>query len=270
MELKDKKLFLLDMDGTLYLGDNVFENTHDFLRRIKSNGARYYYLTNNSSKSSDDYVTRLKKYGIPSVPEDFITSGDVTLDHLKENYSDCLFYVFGTTSLKKKLQAEGIRVTDRLEDGIGGLLLGFDTELTFQKLEDSCILLGRDIHYIATHPDLVCPTAYGSVPDCGSIISILENATGRRPYVIGKPKPDMIYQAIKRAGCQPEEAVMIGDRIDTDIASGRNAGIDTILVLSGEGTEEEAKEKGILPTYVMKDIGEVYHAICKNKAERDA
>ena len=135
--------------------------------------------------------------------------------------------------------------------------MGFDTELTFQKLEDACILLGRGVDYLATNPDWVCPTWYGSVPDCGSVCEMLFRATGRRPQVIGKPQPAMARLAMEWVGATPEETVMVGDRLYTDIASGEAAGIDTVFVLSGEGTRADLEESPVHPTWVLDGIGDI-------------
>ncbi len=257
-KLKSKRLFLLDMDGTIYLDNELFDGTTDFLKYVKSIGGRYMFLTNNSSKSVEKYVEKIASLGIKSTSEDFLTSVNATEDYLsKKNYKK--IYVFGTKALKEQLV--NFPITDKLEDDIDCLLIGFDTELTFQKLEDACILLNRDIDYIATNPDYVCPTWYGSVPDCGSIADILYNATKKRPYVVGKPKPDMVHLAIKKTGFTPEETVIIGDRLYTDIACGVNAGVSSLFVLSGEGTMEDIAAFGIKPTFIFENIRAVYHAL---------
>ena len=262
MKLSEKKLFLLDMDGTLYLGDDLFEGTVDFLNQVKKNGARYIFVTNNSSKSADAYVAKLKKLGIESTKEDFYTSTDATILHIKNKFLGRKFYVVGTRSFVNQLSEAGINVTEELSDDISGLIISNDNELTFKKLEDACIILLRDdIEYIATNPDWVCPTSFGYVPDCGSFAQMLEKATGKSPYFIGKPKPDMLLLSMEKFGIKKEEAVMIGDRVYTDIASGYNAGIDTIFVLSGEGTMEDAKGSSTPPTYIMENINEVYRNI---------
>ena len=134
--------------------------------------------------------------------------------------------------------------------------MGFDTELTFQKLEDACILLNRGVEYVATNPDWVCPTWYGSVPDCGSVAEMLYRATGRRPRFIGKPEPDMVELAVKETDFTKEQTILLGDRLYTDIKSGVRAGVDTVLVLSGEATLKDLAASDVKPTYVMKDIRE--------------
>ncbi len=258
--LKNKKLFLLDMDGTLYLDNDLFEGVHEFLAHIKSIGGRYLFLTNNSSKSVNKYVEKMESLGIKTSADDFLTSSQATSLFLKKKQYHKI-YVFGTDSLKEELSC--FNITDKLEDDIDCLVMGFDTQLTFQKLEDACILLGRNIDYIATNPDYVCPTAYGYVPDCGSVSDMIYNATKRRPQFIGKPKPEMALLAMAKTGYSKEETVLIGDRIYTDIACGVNAGIDSIMVLSGESTRADIEKYKINPTFVLKDVSEILEILKK-------
>lgn len=262
-ELKNKRLFLLDMDGTIYLDDDLFDGTLDFLAHVKSVGGRYLFLTNNSSKGIDKYVEKLARLGIESCADDFLTSTDATIFYLKaKNHKK--IYAFGTASFKKQLSDAGLPIVDTLEDGIDCLCVSNDWELTFKKLEDSCIILRDDVDYIATNPDWVCPTWYGSVPDCGSFCEMLYRATGKRPKFIGKPQPDMVYLALERTGYEKDDALMIGDRLYTDIACGVNAGIDSAFVLSGEGTLEDLRASDTKPTYVYGNIREILNDIEKN------
>lgn len=252
-DLKQKKLFLLDMDGTIYLDQELFDGTIDFLNYVKQIGGRYLFLTNNSSKGVDKYMEKLTSMGIPALPEDFLTSVHATIFYLKTK-SYRKIYVSGTESFFRQLKESGLPVTNRREEGIDCFCMGFDTELTFEKLENACILLNTGIDYIATNPDWVCPTWYGSVPDCGSIAQILETATGRKPLFIGKPEPLMVELALCETGYPKEEAVLIGDRLYTDIACGVNAGISSIFVLSGEGTEEDLKHSPVKPEFMYQNI----------------
>lgn len=258
MDLAGKKLFLLDLDGTLYLGDRLFDGTADFLRRVREGGGRYLFVTNNSSRGTAAYVERMERLGIPAAAEDFLTSVDALIWYLRGRYDGALIYAFGTRTFRRQLREAGFRVTDRREPGISLLVCGFDTELTFQKLEDACILLGgSEVEFIATNPDWVCPTPWGAVPDCGSVCEMLFRATGRRPKVIGKPEPEMALLAMERWGCSREETLLIGDRIYTDIACGVRAGIDTAFVLSGEGVPEDIEKYGVRPTATFRDIREI-------------
>lgn len=261
--LKNKKLFLLDMDGTIYLDNSLFDGTLDFLSYVKEIGGKYLFLTNNSSKSVVSYVEKLKNLGIDAVESDFLTSVDAAKSLIYGKYKK--IYVLGTQSLKNDLKSSGFNITDKLEDGIDCLLMGFDTELSFKKLEDACILLRDDIDYLATNPDYVCPTWYGYVPDCGSIADIIYNATKKRPYFIGKPRPDMVNLAIKKTGFTKDETVIIGDRIYTDIACGVNAKIDSVMVLSGEATMDDVNNGDIKPTYIFDGIKHIVNTLKKGE-----
>ncbi len=264
-KLKNKKLFLLDMDGTIYLDNDLFDGVLDFLDHIRSIGGKYMFLTNNSSKSVTKYIEKLSKLGICSDATDFLTSTDATALYLQKcGYKK--IYAFGTSSFKAQLLGSGLPITDSLEDDVDCLCMGFDTELTFQKLEDACILLNRGVDYIATNPDWVCPTWYGFVPDCGSVAEMLFNATKRRPKFIGKPQPEMIFLAMEYTGFSKEETIMFGDRLYTDIKSGENAGVDTVFVLSGEGTMETLQETDVKPTYIFENVKEFYETVCKCSA----
>lgn len=255
--LKDKKLFLLDMDGTIYLDEDLFDGTLDFLDYVRKIGGKYIFLTNNSSKSVDKYIEKLGRLGIETTPDDFLTSTNATVLYLeKKNYHK--IYALGTTSFKEQLRDANLPITDCLEDDIDCLCMGFDTELTFQKLEDACILLNRGVDYIATNPDWVCPTWYGYVPDCGSVSQMLFNATKRKPRFIGKPEPTMALLAMEKTGFKPEETAVIGDRLYTDIACGVNAAISSIFVLSGEGTMEDVEQSDVKPEFIYENIRKIY------------
>ena len=265
MNLSNKKLFLLDMDGTLYLDDELFDGTLDFLHYVRESGGKYVFVTNNSSKGADAYVKKMIRLGIEATEDDFYTSTDATILYLKTNYPGKRFYSIGTRSFTDQLINAGIDAVTELTDNISGIVMGNDNELTFKKLDDACRLLKNDIVYIATNPDWVCPTSFGYVPDCGSFAEMLFRATGKKPYFIGKPRPDMLNLSVEKLGYTKDEAVMIGDRVYTDIAAGYNANIDTIFVLSGEGTLEDAKASDTPPTYIMQNIREVLNNIKNNK-----
>ena len=262
--LKSKKLFLFDMDGTLYLGDRLFSFTKELLKTIKAQGGKYLFMTNNSSKSVSAYIKKLETLGIDACYEDFITSSQATAYYLKNNHKDSTLYVCGTQSLKDELSSQGFKITENLDE-VECIVMGFDTELTFKKLEDvSYMLATRDLPYIATNPDYVCPTEWGSVPDCGSVCDMIFNATAKRPTVIGKPTPLMPQLAMQNWGYSAEETVVIGDRIYTDVLSGINAGVTAVLVMSGETDEkilEESKEK---PDIVLADCGELMDILKEN------
>lgn len=256
------RLYLFDMDGTLYLGDRLYDFTVPLLQELKKSGRRYLFMTNNSSKSVEDYIEKLKKLGISAEREDFITSSQATAYYLQDHYPGRTLYVCGTKSLKRELRQAGFAVTEDVEKA-QCIVMGFDTELTFQKLRDvSYLLLTRpDIPYIATNPDYVCPTEFGSVPDCGSVCDMIFNATGKRPVVIGKPGPLMPELAMAHTGYKKAETAVVGDRIYTDVKSGLNAGITGILVMSGETTPEILAASPDKPHLVLQDASEILDAI---------
>ena len=256
--LKNMKLYLFDMDGTLYLGDRLYSFTQELLQTIRAKGGTYLFMTNNSSKSVVDYIKKLDKLGIAATKEDFITSSQATAYYLQKHHKGQTLYVCGTNSLKQELMDNGFDVTQDL-DKVECIVMGFDTELTFQKLHDvSYLLLTRpELPYIATNPDLVCPTEFGSVPDCGSVCGMIYNATGKKPVVIGKPSALMPQLAMERLGYGKDETCVVGDRIYTDVKSGLNAGITGILVMSGETTYEILAESDDKPHLVLQDAGEI-------------
>ena len=235
MDFSKIRLFLFDMDGTLYLGNDLFPFTKPMLDEIKKQGKTYLFMTNNSSKSVLDYVKKLEKLGIPAVYDDFITSSQATADYLTKNQ---------------------------------GVVMGYDTELTYQKLDDvsKLLTLKKDIPYIAANPDWVCPTEYGYVPDCGSVATMICNATGRNPHFIGKPRPEMPLAAMARISQKDPEVnkdttMVIGDRVYTDIACGVHAGIHSLLVLSGESTMEDVEKSDVKPEFIMRDCAELLEKI---------
>ncbi len=179
MNLNEKKFFLLDMDGTIYLDMTLFDGTIDFLEKVKKKQGRYLFVTNNSSRNVRSYVEKLHKIGIDACEEDFLTSTEATILYLKEYHPGQKFYSFGTESFTKQLRDKGIDVVTELCDGITGLVIANDTEMTFKKFDDASRLLTQGVDFVATNPDWVCPTSYGYVPDCGSFCQMLEHATGK-------------------------------------------------------------------------------------------
>lgn len=252
------KLYLFDMDGTLYLGSRLYDFTIELLSEIRRTGGKYLFITNNSSRSVADYVKKLAKFGIEATRDDFMTSSQATAYYLHKHHEGQRLYVCGTESLKEELRNEGFTVTENIDE-VDCIVMGFDTELTFQKLHDvSYMLLTRpELPYIATNPDLVCPTEFGSVPDCGSVCGMIYNATKKRPIVIGKPSALMPELAMDKLGISKEETCVVGDRIYTDVKSGLNAGCIGILVMSGETTYEILAESPDKPHLVLESAREI-------------
>ncbi|MBQ9510552.1 MAG: HAD-IIA family hydrolase [Clostridia bacterium] len=269
--IKDIRLFLFDMDGTLYLGYDLFGFAKELLQTIKAQGKKYLFMTNNSSKSVSAYVEKLAKLGIKSDENDFITSSQATALYLNNNLPDKKLYVAGTKSFKDELRASGVNVYEDYSDEIEGVVMGFDTELTFKKLDDvsKLLTLKKDIPFIAANPDFVCPTEYGYVPDCGSVCGMIFNATGRKPFYIGKPRPEMPLLAIEKMrktdpSIDKNTTLVVGDRMYTDIACGINAKTKTMLVLSGETTEEQAYGGEYEMDYIARDAGRILEILKQN------
>lgn len=253
-ELTQKRLFLFDMDGTIYKEDSLFEGTLELLDSICSLGGKYVFITNNSSKSVDDYITKLKKFGISAGPGNFFTSTQATVVYLRENFPAAKVYCQGTRSMVLELAGSGIDVVEDIQPDVQVVLVGFDTELTSRKLQNTCELLNKPVAYIATNPDLACPVHFGFIPDCGSICQMLENATGRRPIYIGKPQPTMVDIVRKKFGYTQEQTVVIGDRLYTDIAAGLNAGVMAVCVLTGEATVSSIQNSEFKPTLTFESV----------------
>ena len=261
-ELGGKRLWLLDMDGTIYMEDRIFDGTLELLAAIRARGGRYVFITNNSSKSVTDYLKKVRAMGIPAGEEDFFTSAQAAVLLLRERFPRAKVYCQGTASLVRELREAGIEVTTEAEP-VDLVLTGFDTELTMEKLRRTCQILTeqKNVAYYATNPDLVCPVSFGYVPDCGSMSVMIHNATGRYPVFIGKPEPTMIQIVMEKFGCGKEETVVVGDRVYTDIASGVHAGVDTIGVLSGEATLKDFQSSDTPPNWIFRDVREIFQAL---------
>lgn len=258
LNLAGKKLFLLDQDGTIYNGGSLFDATPGFLSKIKALGGTYIFVTNNSSKSVDDYVKKLSSMGIVCDRKDFFTSSQATALYLNAHYPGKKVFCVGTQSFMEELIREGIALCD--SDSAEVALMGYDTELTYLKLIQLCELLTKkDVPYIATNPDWVCPVDFGYVPDCGSFAFMVEKATGKTPFFIGKPRPAMIEIVMQKLGFKKEETVVIGDRLYTDIQSAINAGVTSVCVLSGESTLEDVVHGAIKPDYTVDSIQDLFN-----------
>ena len=253
-DLKNKRLWLFDMDGTIYEEDRVFDGTLDLLKAIVDRNGRYVFITNNSSKSVDDYVKKVTNLGIKAAVDNFFTSTQATIQFLKQKYPNAKVYCQGTKSLVKELRDSEIYVTEEVET-VDVVLVGFDMELTSAKLRNTCeILSTQDVVYIATNPDWVCPVSFGFIPDCGSICGMIKNATGKWPTFMGKPEPTMVKNAMEKYGYSVEETIVVGDRLYTDIATGLNAGVVAVCVLTGEAKISDIERGEINPTFTVDNV----------------
>lgn len=260
-DLKDITLFLLDMDGTVNLGYDPIDGAKEFLETLKEQEKNYIFLTNNSSKSASDYVEKMRSLGFPCESENVFTSGMAAGMFLEENKKGSKVYVCGTKSLKNELKNYDVDMSESGEDA-DTVLLGYDTELDYKKIRTVCDLLDGGADYYATNIDMVCPIEGGRyLPDCGSFADMFEQAVKRRPRFLGKPDRTMIDIIAKAQGVPYENIAMVGDRIYTDVKTGINAGVTSVLVLSGETTMEDYKKSDVKPDYILDSVKDIYDAI---------
>jgi HAD superfamily hydrolase (TIGR01450 family) len=248
----------LDMDGTIYHGDTLFPFTNPFLTWLTELGIGYSFLTNNSSRSADDYVGHLQKLGIPAKRDQIYTSAQATIEYLREEMPEVKrLFLLGTESLQREIAVAGFTLTaDSASDEPDAVLAGFDMGLTYARLCRAAWWIKQGKPFLASHPDRVCPTNEPTVlVDCGAICAALESAAGRGPdAILGKPDPRMLFGLAHRHDLQPEELAMVGDRLYTDIEMARRAGALGVLVLSGEATAEDAIACETPPDMVINDL----------------
>lgn len=254
-KLRGAKCFALDMDGTIYLGDRVLPGAHELMDVLKKRGVRAVFLTNNSSRGVADYVKRLNNMGFDVTAEDILSSGQAAAAYLLREYPNKRVFVMGNDALKTEMRAHGIEV---VEDGAEVVLAGFDTTLDYEKLTRTCDYVRAGLPFIATHPDLNCPTDGGFIPDLGSMLALIEKSAGRKPdIIIGKPYREIAEYLIERTGVPREKIAMIGDRLYTDVATGVNNGMISVLVLSGETKREQLSGSTIQPDLVASGVDEL-------------
>ena len=251
----------LDMDGTIYSGGTLFESTRPFLALLAELGIGHTFLTNNSSKSAEDYLARLRQIGIVATPDQLYTSTQATIEHLRQHLPAVRrLFVLGTASMSRELEGAGFALTaDSATDEPDGVLAGFDTELTFSRLCRAAYWIKKGKPFVATHPARVCPTDQPTVlVDCGAICAALEQAAGRGPdVVLGKPDPCMLRGILSRHALAPRQLAMVGDRLYTDIAMARRAGALGVLVLTGETTAAQGASHSPAPGWVVSGLAEL-------------
>jgi HAD superfamily hydrolase (TIGR01450 family) len=254
--LADVKHVVLDLDGTLYRGNRLLAATLPFLAQLRALNIGYTFLTNNTSRSKADYVAKLGDFGIETSESQIYTPADSTINYLQVHHPEARsLAVLGTPSLCRQFEQAGFRID---WDDPQAVIVGFDTTLTYESLCRTAYWISRGLPYIATHPDLVCPTDEPTVlVDCGAICACLNAATGRQPIVLGKPDPTILLDLSVRHGVSPVQMAMVGDRIYTDMAMAQRAGALAVLVLSGEATAADAAAMARPADLVVNDIGEL-------------
>ena len=261
-----KKLFLFDIDGTLAVGDTLYDGSAKLLDYIDRIGGKSYFITNNSTKSGADYVKKFKEaFGLDSTEDQFITSGYMTIRFLKEHYADKKIYVLGTQSFLSELRKNGLRITETAEKDIDCIVAAYDSELSYAKLSEACkALLTTDVPFYGTNPDLRCPIDFGFIPDCGAICNMLTETTDKTPTYLGKPSKEVVNLCLALSGFSKEETLVVGDRLYTDIACGINGGVDTCVLFTGEAKPEDLKDTPYPPTYAFENVNELLQALLHN------
>ncbi len=253
-ELENIECVFLDLDGTIYLGSDLIPGATDFLARCKQRGVQRFFLSNNSSRSVEEYLTKLQGMGIAAERSEVLLSTHDLISYLHGvGYRNiCLV---GTEGMREMMVGEGFVIDDEDPDAV---VLGYDTEINYHKISNASKHLHRSVPFVASHPDIVCPSPDGGLPDTGAYMAMFEAATGVRPtHVCGKPQPSMIMHKIEEIGIRPEKCAMIGDRLYTDIEMANRSGVKGILVLSGEATISDVECSKQTPDLVVGSVAEL-------------
>ncbi|USZ67818.1 HAD-IIA family hydrolase [Halorussus salilacus] len=267
-DLGSKEAAFFDLDGTMYLDDDLVDGASELVERLSERGVDVYFLSNNSSGWKDDYAEKLDSLGVPVEQERVLLSTDGVIDHLRRSDAGRV-YVLGTEAMREALAGHGVEVVDPGDSGDSGdssdsgdsgdadaVVVGFDTELTYEKAREATLAIRDGATFLLAHPDDVCPTAEGFVPDCGSIGAMIERATDRHPSrVFGKPNPEMVSHVLDAEGYDPADVVVVGDRLETDVRLADNVGCESVCVLTGDADRLDAERSDLAPTLVAPSVG---------------
>ena len=252
--LNDVKLFVLDMDGTVYLGNNLIEGSLDFIHKVKETGRGFIFFTNNASRVPSFYKEKLAKMGLEVEESDVVTAGDVTAEFLKTYYPGKRVYLNGTPLLENSFKEKGINLVDDEPDVA---VQSFDTTLTYEKLDKICRFVRNGVPFVATHMDTNCPTEDGFMPDCGAMCDLITSSTGVKPRFLGKPFKETVDMVLEITGFKRDEVAFVGDRIYTDVATGVKNGAKGFLVLTGEADMQTVAESEVEPDCIYDSLYEM-------------
>ncbi len=252
--LAQKQSFICDMDGVIYHGNKLIPHVKEFVEWLESSGKNYLFLTNSSERSPRELAEKLKRLGLHVGEEHFYTSALATASFLKTQCPNGSVYVIGEPGLVNALYEAGFSMNDVNPDYV---VFGETRSLSYEKIEKAVNLIFKGAKLIGTNPDITSPGEFGIIPACKSLIAPIELTTGKKAYFVGKPNPLMMRHALKRLNCSRKDAVMIGDRMDTDILSGLESELDTALVLTGVTARNDLENFTYRPTYVLQDVGEI-------------
>jgi phosphoglycolate/pyridoxal phosphate phosphatase family enzyme len=257
--LKEIKCFLFDMDGTIYLGNELLPGVADFFKKLKAAGKDYYFVTNNSSKGHIHYAKKLIRMGISAEPRDVVISSDALNYYLQKIRPHAKLYILGTEELKETIRNAGFTIVEDEQTTPDFVIVGFDMSLEYKTLAHSCRLIDKGVPFIATHGDVRCPIEAGEfIPDCGAMLALIKSATGKEPVnIMGKPNHYIIDLVREKANYEKYEIAMVGDRLSTDIAFGLNNNILSVLVLTGEATIDDVERTNIIPDIILNNVVEI-------------
>lgn len=253
--MKSYQAYLIDLDGTMYRGSEKIESAVRFVNRLSELKIPYLFVTNNSSQTPEAVAEKLQQYGVQATPEHVITSSIATASYIRKQKENAVVYMIGEDGLQQALTDEKLMITDK-SDGqdIDYVVIGIDRKITYEKLAQACLAIRNGATFISTNADKAIPTERGFVPGNGALTSVLTTATGVEPIFIGKPERIIVELALERLNVHKDAVIMIGDNYDTDICSGINAGIDTLLVFTGVTTKEDLQKVKIQPTYTVQSL----------------
>ena len=257
--LRQKKLYIFDMDGTIYLGAHVFPYAIRFIRALRAHGKRVLFFTNNASHNPAFYLEKLTRLGFEPTRDEIMTSGDVTIEFLRRHRPGRQVYLVGTPELEQSFRDAGIPLLTGNENAADIVITSFDTTLTYEKLDNACRLIRGGAEYLSTHPDFNCPTETGFIPDSGAIAAFVTASTGKVPTYFGKPYRETVEMIGEATGISRSEMCIFGDRLYTDIALGKRHGVTSVLVLSGETVpaDVDAASPADRPDFVYPSLDEV-------------
>ena len=261
--LKEKKLYIFDMDGTIYLGGRVFDFAIKFINNLRSHGKKVLFFTNNASHTTEFYMSKLTRLGFSPASDEIMTSGDVTAEFLLRHRNGKSVYLVGTDELVEDYKSRGINILSGDENSADIVITSFDTSLTYKKLDDACRFVRNGSEYLSTHPDFNCPTENGFIPDSGAIAAFVTASTGKVPTYFGKPYKETLEMISEATGFAKEEMCIFGDRLYTDIALGKKHGVTSVLVYTGETqpADVDAASDAEKPDFVFPSLADADEAI---------